>query len=114
MPARRKASGLQSPQSDDTDKDTEAYQLKRKRNNDAVKKTREKSKQTAQVRKDNVNNLRIKNKELEATIVEVKSNIEYLKNALLHKVDSSKHSEVIQQILEQDSDEEENKDIAPV
>lgn len=34
MPARRKTGGVRSPMSDDNDKDSEAYILKRKRNND--------------------------------------------------------------------------------
>lgn len=34
MPARKKTGGLRSPMSDDNDKDSEAYILKRKRNND--------------------------------------------------------------------------------
>ncbi|XP_065356868.1 CCAAT/enhancer-binding protein gamma [Calliphora vicina] len=109
MPARRKTGGVSSPMSDDNgNKDNEAYILKRQRNNDAVKKTREKSKQTAQVRKENVEKLRVVNKQMETKIEMVKANVEDLKNLLLHKVDSSKHDEVIKKILEEETDEDDD------
>ncbi|KAM7353635.1 inverted repeat binding protein 18 kDa isoform 1-T1 [Cochliomyia hominivorax] len=109
MPARRKGGvGVKSPMSDDNDKDSEAYILKRRRNNDAVKKTREKSKQTAQIRKENVEKLRKANTEMEAKIEMVKANVEHLKSLLLHKVDTEKHDEVIKQILEQESEEDDD------
>lgn len=72
-----------------------------------MKKTREKSKQTAQVRKENVDKLRILNKQMEAKIETVKSHVEDLKNLLLHKVDSEKHDEVIKKILEESGEEDE-------
>ena len=73
----------------------------------AVKKTREKSKQTAQERKENVEKLRRENTQLEAKIEGTKSNIECLKNILLNKVDPEKRDEVIKKILEEETDEEE-------
>lgn len=51
----------------------------------AVRRTREKSKQTALERKKNVDNLRIENKQLESRIEEVEKNIEKMKEIILHR-----------------------------
>ncbi|KAL9902329.1 CCAAT/enhancer-binding protein gamma [Glossina fuscipes] len=103
MPARRRTGTSSSPNFDVSDKEV-AYKLKRKRNNDAVKKTREKSKQMARRRKENVEKLRISNKQLEAKIEEVKKNVEKLKEILLHKVSPKQHEQAIKKILEESSD----------
>lgn len=133
MPARRSTGNTgmssSSPRSDDNE---DAYKLKRKRNNDvsirfvalislkylknvylcfsikAVKRTREKSKQTAQQRKENVERLRKVNTQMETKIEEVKNNVEILKEILLHKVEPEKHDQIIKKILEEPTDDEDD------
>ncbi|XP_013115065.1 CCAAT/enhancer-binding protein homolog 2 [Stomoxys calcitrans] len=111
MPARRSTAACSnsSPGSDANYTDEAAYKEKRKRNNDAVKKTREKSKQTAAQRKANVERLKKQNTQLETKIEEAKKNVETLKDLLLRQAKPEERDNIIKQIIEQPTDDEDDE-----
>lgn len=73
-----------------------------------MKRTREKSKQTAQQRKENVEKLKKLNTQMETKIEEVKNNVEMLKEILLHNIEPERHEHIIQKILEAPTDDEDD------
>uniref|UniRef100_U5ENY8 Putative ovary c/ebpg transcription factor n=1 Tax=Corethrella appendiculata TaxID=1370023 RepID=U5ENY8_9DIPT len=101
MPPKRKQA-----KSDDTDDDE--YRKKRDRNNQAVKRSRVKSKQRTQQTQGRVSELRLKNRELEAKIENQKKNLKFLKELFLTQAQakSDKLSGVDLKQLLKDSDEE--------
>lgn len=74
----------------------------------AVKKTRQKSKETATERKRNVERLKNDNIKLEASIKEVKEHVETLKSLLLGNVKKEEHEVFLQKILNEPTDDEDD------
>ena len=71
-------------------KDSEVYRLKRDRNNVAVKKSREKSRQKAKESTEKMVHLRKENEELEQKVEDLSKELGFLKRALLSKVAGNK------------------------
>lgn len=73
-----------------------------------MKKTRQKSKETATERKRNVERLKNDNIKLEASIKEVKEHVETLKSLLLGSVKKDEHEAFLQKILDEPTDDEDD------
>ncbi|XP_055842947.1 CCAAT/enhancer-binding protein gamma [Episyrphus balteatus] len=108
MPAKRRTakSIASSGNSDDPDASDE-YRQKRMRNNEAVKKSREKTNKTATERKQRVEALKTENIRLETQIKETEKNIETLKSLLLSNAKNSlEKDKLVKEILAETSDSE--------
>uniref|UniRef100_A0A1I8PBL4 BZIP domain-containing protein n=1 Tax=Stomoxys calcitrans TaxID=35570 RepID=A0A1I8PBL4_STOCA len=111
MPARRSIASCKnsSPGSGANYTDEAAYKEKRKRNNEAVKKTREKSKQIAAQRKANVERLKQQNTQWKTNIKEAKESVETLKDLLLRQAKPEERDNIIKQIIEEPTDDEDDE-----
>ena len=74
---------LKDSTSSDVDKDSEDYRLRRERNNVAVKKSREKSREKAKITLDKVNQLKQENADLEVKVNMLSKELSLLKDLLL-------------------------------
>ncbi|XP_013115066.2 CCAAT/enhancer-binding protein homolog 2-like [Stomoxys calcitrans] len=111
MPARRSIAACRnsSPGYGANYTDEAAYKEKRKRNNEAVKKTREKSKQIAAQRKANVERLKKQNTQWKTNIKEAKESLETLKDLLLRQAKPEERDNIIKQIIEEPTDDEDDE-----
>ncbi|EDW40391.1 GL24916 [Drosophila persimilis] len=119
MPARRRtataeassskdAESPMSPQSDDP-----AYKLKRKKNNEAVQRTREKTKKSAEDRKKRIEKLKQENEQLKVKIKSGKKHIATLRELIIQGEKTEDHHRIIQEILgapDSDNDDEDDDD----
>lgn len=108
MPSKRKGAvqSTSGNKSSDPEND-EDYRKKRDRNNQAVKRSRVKSKQKTMETQSKVNELRVKNKVLEGKIEGLKKELELLKDLFLAqaKAKSDKVSDAdIKRLLVDDDD----------
>ncbi|XP_034483427.1 CCAAT/enhancer-binding protein gamma [Drosophila innubila] len=101
MPARRSTAGTSrnsgnetSPQSEDP-----AYKLKRKKNNEAVQRTREKTRQTAVERKERIEKLKIENIMLTQQIKSEKGHISTLRKLIIKGRTNEDQDRLIDEIL---------------
>ncbi|KAH8303603.1 hypothetical protein KR018_006321 [Drosophila ironensis] len=105
MPARRRTANTPSgskeasdsplsPQSEDP-----AYQLKRKKNNEAVQRTREKTKKTAEERKKRIDGLRRENDQLKVQIEQGEKHIATLRDLIIHGEKTEDGHRIIAEIL---------------
>ncbi|XP_034103669.1 CCAAT/enhancer-binding protein gamma [Drosophila nasuta] len=102
MPARRStagtsrgsASGETSPQSEDP-----AYKLKRKKNNEAVQRTREKTRQSAVERKKRIEKLKEENIKLTQSIKLEKNHINVLRKMIINGRKNEEQDRLIDEIL---------------
>ncbi|EDV40519.1 uncharacterized protein Dana_GF10550 [Drosophila ananassae] len=106
MPARRRTANTpsgskdassespMSPQADDP-----AYQLKRKKNNEAVQRTREKTKKTAEERKKRIDGLRRENDQLKVQIEQGEKHIATLRDLIIHGEKTEDGHRIIEEIL---------------
>lgn len=85
MAPRPKASQIES----DEKEGDEAYRIKRDRNNLAVKKSREKSRQKARETGEKITQLRQENEDLEHQVKNLTNELAVLKNTLLRQVGGS-------------------------
>ncbi|XP_017958203.1 CCAAT/enhancer-binding protein gamma [Drosophila navojoa] len=111
MPARRstaKASTSTGNATANEQMQDPAYKLKRKKNNEAVQRTREKTKKTAEERKGRINALKKENIELVTKIEAEKEKINILRNVIMQGKNKEEQHQLINEIL--NSPEEDNDD----
>ncbi|EDW18370.1 cell death specification protein 2 [Drosophila mojavensis] len=87
-----------------------AYKLKRKKNNEAVQRTREKTKKTAEERRGRINALKEENLQLAARVQAEKDKIIYLRNLIMQGIKSEEKDPIIEEIL-RSSDEDNDDDL---
>ncbi|ALC43127.1 CG6272 [Drosophila busckii] len=118
MPARRRTAGPStstgggstetSPQSDDP-----AYKLKRKKNNEAVQRTREKTKKSAEERKNRIEFLKEDNVKLQTSIDSEKKHIAWLRGLILEGKKNAQNAAAIDEINELLQSSEDDEDVIP-
>ncbi|XP_064546137.1 CCAAT/enhancer-binding protein homolog 2 [Drosophila montana] len=116
MPARRStAKPSTSSGSTETSPQTEDpnYKLKRKKNNEAVQRTREKTKKTAEERKLRIDNLKNENLKLRAKIDSEKQHIKTLREMIVQGKKNEEQDRLIDEILNKSTDDEDDEDIKP-
>ncbi|KAH8365583.1 hypothetical protein KR093_002256 [Drosophila rubida] len=118
MPARRSTAGTSrgstsggaSPQAEDP-----AYKLKRKKNNEAVQRTREKTRQSAVERKARIEKLKVENIKLTQSIKSEKNYISMLRKMIISGRKNEEQDRLIDEILnnpEYSDDNQRNDDDA--
>ncbi|EDV96459.1 CCAAT/enhancer-binding protein 2 [Drosophila grimshawi] len=105
-PSTSRCNADRSPQSDDS-----AYKMKRKKNNEAVQRTREKTKKSAEDRKDRIERLKIENIDLLAQIRAEKRHIGTLRDLIIQGKKTEEQDRQVDEILRtSDEDDDDNND----
>ncbi|KAM8710493.1 hypothetical protein ACLKA7_017158 [Drosophila subpalustris] len=125
MPARRStAAGTSRNSGSETSPGSEdpAYKLKRKKNNEAVQRTREKTRKSAEERKERIEKLKVENIMLTQQIKSEKSHISTLRKLIIKGRTNEDQDRLIDEILNNSDygnnhntdvdDNEENDDVA--
>jgi len=74
-----------------SDKNSEEYREKRMKNNNAVKRSRDKTKQKAQEASDRVQKLQVENEHLRSTVDIMTQELKYLKEMLISQAGTSEY-----------------------
>ncbi|EDV51367.1 CCAAT/enhancer-binding protein gamma [Drosophila erecta] len=101
MPAKRRTAASTSQNSDSplSPRTDPAYQEKRKKNNEAVQRTREKTKKSAEERKKRIDELRRQNDTLKVQIEESQKHISTLRDLIIQGEKTEDGHRIIEEIL---------------